>query len=67
MLDRLRWLVVNKNLRLMVRLSLSLGGVHGRGWRGGEQIVTGRSWDPIVLGKDGEREVSIRFDEMVNR
>jgi hypothetical protein len=62
-LDRLRWLVVNG----MQRLCLVLGGIQGRGWRRGEQIVVGRSWDPIVLGEDGERDVSIGFDEIVNR
>jgi hypothetical protein len=47
-------------------LSLGLGSIHGRGWRRGEQTVGDRVCEPIVLGKEGQADTSIGFNEIVN-
>ena len=62
-IDRLGCLVVNVNGG---NLGLSPSGVHGRGRRRGEQIVVGRGWNPIVLGKDGEMNIPIGLEEIVD-
>ena len=77
-IDRLRWLVVNMmgmnggNLILLygiqrLCLSLILCGVHRRGRRRGEQIVDRRSCNPLILGDEGEMDISIVPEEIVYR
>lgn len=50
----------------MRRLALGLGGTHGRGRGRGEQIMGVRSWDPMVLGKEGETDVYIGLGKVVD-
>lgn len=49
-----------------LRLGLGLGSIQGRGRRRGEQIVGGRSCNSIVLGKEGEVDISVGLNEVVN-
>ena len=49
------------------RLRLVLGSTQGRRGRRGEETMADRTRDPIVLGKEREADVSIGFDEVVNR
>jgi hypothetical protein len=47
-------------------LCLGLGSNQRRGRRRGEQTVAGGVRDPIVFGMEGEADVSVGFDEIVN-
>ena len=48
------------------RLSLGLDRIQGRGRRRGEQTVVGLVWEPSMLGEDGEVDVTVGFNEIVN-
>lgn len=50
---------------VVLRLRLGSDGTQGRRGRRGEETI-GDTGDPIVLGMDGEADVSIGFDEIVN-
>ena len=50
----------------VLRLSLGSDGTQGRRGRRGEETIGDRAGDPIVLGMEGEADVSIGLDEIVN-